>query len=102
MVQEVARPTMGCDTAPKQATQVVPDVLYAPVLLPVPGRSRASLLPRPAARIKSRIVYNLSVMHQSQEDHSARFCPEGIGVSGGYDGYSVLRSGPKTGYPGCA
>ncbi|NVL62495.1 hypothetical protein E0I00_27445 [Pseudomonas syringae pv. actinidiae] len=66
---------MGCEAAPKQATQVVPDVLYAPVLLPVPGRSRASLLPRPAARIKSSIVYNLSVMHQSQEDHSARFCP---------------------------
>ncbi|NAT32736.1 hypothetical protein CVE26_09925 [Pseudomonas syringae pv. actinidiae] len=49
---------MGCEAAPKRATPVVPDVLYAPVLLPVPGRSRASLLPRPAARIQSRIVYN--------------------------------------------
>ncbi|NAT24839.1 hypothetical protein CU665_19145 [Pseudomonas syringae pv. actinidifoliorum] len=33
---------MGGEAAPKRATPVVPDIPYLPVLLPVPGRSRAS------------------------------------------------------------
>jgi hypothetical protein len=48
--QEVTTATIGCEAGLKWVTSVVSDVPHAPVLLPVPGRSRASLLPRPLAR----------------------------------------------------
>ncbi|NAT01618.1 hypothetical protein CVE27_08620 [Pseudomonas syringae pv. actinidiae] len=35
---------MGCEAVPKQITSVLPDIPHAPVLLPVPGRSRTSPL----------------------------------------------------------
>ncbi|MBL3831580.1 hypothetical protein EGV01_19880 [Pseudomonas syringae pv. theae] len=73
---------MGCEAAPKQITSVVPDIPHAPVLLPVPGRSRTSPLLHP-------------------EYGNSGFCPQGVGVSGGYDGYDGLRSGSKMGYLGC-
>ncbi|NAT66897.1 hypothetical protein CU664_28415 [Pseudomonas syringae pv. actinidifoliorum] len=44
---------MGCEAALKQVTSAVSGTPRRSILLPVPGSSRASSLPRPPARSKS-------------------------------------------------
>ncbi len=62
----------GLRSGPKPATLVVSGAPRRLVLLPVPGRSRTSPLPRPAARIKSRIVHNLST--KRPQDGQPQLC----------------------------
>ncbi|GBH10006.1 Sugar or nucleoside kinase [Pseudomonas syringae pv. actinidiae] len=80
---------MGCAAALKPATSVVSDEPSRPVLLPVPGSSRASLLLRPQARIKGGRV---SIWPTTE------LLPGGRGSELARDG---LRSGPETGHLGC-
>ncbi|ATV17957.1 hypothetical protein EGV01_12210 [Pseudomonas syringae pv. theae] len=60
---------MGCAAALKQVTSAVSGTPRRSVLLPVPGSSRASLLPRPPARIKSG---------RCLSGPQRGFCPEGV------------------------
>ncbi|MBL3874227.1 hypothetical protein CU666_21090 [Pseudomonas syringae pv. actinidifoliorum] len=60
----------GCEAALKQATLVVPDTPYVTVLLPVPGRSRTSSLPRPTGRSKSGFVPDPERCHDTQPLHA--------------------------------
>ncbi len=81
---------MGCAAALKPATSVVSDEPSRPVLLPVPGNSRASLLPRPPARIKGgRCLFG----------PQRGFCPEGVGTGRRFacprKGLCILRNAPS-------
>ncbi|AVB20169.1 hypothetical protein BKM03_13795 [Pseudomonas avellanae] len=81
---------MGCAAALKPATSVVSDEPSQPVLLPVPGSSRASLLLRPPARIKGG---------RCLSGPQRGFCPEGVGTGRRFacprKGLCILRNAPS-------
>jgi len=77
----------GLRSEPETGHWVEPETTHAPVLLPLRGRSRASLAPTPSGQKRHR-----GARTQNQRPG---FCAERVGVRLADEG---LRSGPETGH----